>query len=109
MVAAGLLGMEGDRVVMSHDRLLNWVVAKCLADRFEDGDVTEDELSKVLSRLTSHRAAWSQDFAALRLGYVPMDVFWLLAECIKPERLAAVIKRLTRERELSIWRRRPFQ
>ncbi|WP_377807921.1 hypothetical protein ABNQ38_14665 (plasmid) [Azospirillum sp. A29] len=98
LVAAGLLQNEADGVAAVHDRLLNWAVAEHLADLFQDGLLDMGGLTAVLRRITRIDADWSRDFAARRLRYVPMDLLWLLAGRIAPERLVPVLLALVQDR-----------
>lgn len=63
--------MEGE-IAFSHDRLLNWAIAKYLAHQFREKRLSVQSLGDALA-LEDHNAGQ-------RLGYIMMDVFWLLAE-----------------------------
>jgi hypothetical protein len=59
-----------------HDRLLNWAVAESLCAALESGEVSQADLGTRLQELyngPTHRIARP-------LGYVPMDVLWLLTD-----------------------------
>ena len=72
--AAGWLrSLEYDEVEFVHDRLLNWAVAKSLARKFQLGELSIDEFYDTL-------VVKSEEQEGHRLGYVPMDTFWLLAD-----------------------------
>ena len=72
--AAGWLrSPEQGEVEFVHDRLLNWAVAKYLARKFQRGELSIDDLYDTL-------VAKSEEQEGHRLGYVPMDTFWLLAD-----------------------------
>ena len=75
--AAGWLrSSEHDEVEFVHDRLLNWAVAKSLARKFQRKELSIDELCDTLvAESHGHEERLFQ-----RLGYVPMDTFWLLAD-----------------------------
>ncbi|MCE2435198.1 MAG: ATP-binding protein, partial [Candidatus Latescibacteria bacterium] len=75
--AAGWLrSLEDGEVEFVHDRLLNWAVAKYLARKFQRKELSIDELCDTLvAEIHGHEERLFQ-----RLGYVPMDTFWLLAD-----------------------------
>ena len=75
--AAGWLrSSEHDEVEFVHDRLLNWAVAKSLARKFQRKELSIDKLCDILvAEIHGHEERLFQ-----RLGYVPMDTFWLLAD-----------------------------
>lgn len=102
LVVAGLLRNEGDGVAAGHDRLLNWAVAEHLADRFQDRLLDTDGLAAILRRITAIDADWKSDFAARRLGYVPMDLVWLLANRVAPERLVPLLLALVQDRNSNL-------
>lgn len=72
--AAGWLrSLELGEVEFVHDRLLNWAVAKSLARKFQREELSIDDLYDTL-------VAKNEGQEGHRLGYVPMDTFWLLAD-----------------------------
>ena len=74
--AGWLRSLEGGEVEFVHDRLLNWAVAKSLARKFQLKELSIDELCDILvAEIHGHEERLFQ-----RLGYVPMDTFWLLAD-----------------------------
>ena len=73
---AGWLQEDDGFVSFVHDRLLNWAVAKSLAARFERRHVTEEAVAAVLARCGRETGGGGPN----RLGYVPMDTLWLLAQ-----------------------------
>lgn len=99
LITVGLLRDEAGHMAMSHDRLLNWAVAEYLADCFQDGALTIDQLGAHLCRSPTPGAKWNEDFALRRLGYVPIDVVWLLANKVPPDHLAKVLLIMTRNRQ----------
>ena len=64
---------ENGEVAFAHDRLLNWAVAMSLVQQFKRGELSVDDLGAFEGRKKDHRPL-------IQLGYVPMDVLWLLAE-----------------------------
>lgn len=66
---------EDGEVAFAHDRLLNWAVAKSLVRQFQRKDLSIEGLGAILAGEVGE-AEWHMRG---RLGYVPMDVLWLLA------------------------------
>ena len=64
---------ENGEVAFSHDRLLNWAVAMSLVQQFKRRELSAVDLGAFEGRKQGGRPF-------IRLGYVPMDVLWLLAE-----------------------------
>ena len=64
---------ENGEVAFSHDRLLNWAVAKSLVQQFKRREISIDDLGAFEGQKMDGRPS-------IPLGYVPMDVLWLLAE-----------------------------
>ncbi len=73
---AGWLRSEGGFVSFAHERLLNWAVAKHLVSAFTSARIAISVLGKSLVQTVKE----STNNSASRLGYVPMDVLWLLAQ-----------------------------
>ena len=92
LVASGWIYITNNgAMTFAHDRLLNWAAAKALVHKFDRGALTEEELSEALIGQTTDEGS-QFDF---RLGYVPMDVLWLLAEdSHKRTSLTTLIRRL---------------
>jgi hypothetical protein len=59
-----------------HDRLLNWAVAEAICEQYDSGQMDLPTLCDRLQRLLFAPA----DGVARPLGYVPMDVLWLLTD-----------------------------
>ena len=68
--------LESGEVEFAHDRLLNWAVAKSIAREFQSGRLSVEDLYERLVNEIDDREAGRLP----RLGYVPMDTLWLLAE-----------------------------
>lgn len=73
---AGWLRNDGGFVSFAHDRLLNWAVAKQLVHVYLIGQLSIADLGSSLSKAVESTSTTGPG----RLGYVPMDVLWLLAE-----------------------------
>ena len=90
--AAGWLrSSEDGEVEFVHDRLLNWAVAKSLARKFQRRELSVDDLyDTLIVKSKEQEGRLSQ-----RLGYVPMDTFWLLAaEDIGPRTLVQLVAKM---------------
>ena len=59
-----------------HSRLLNWAVAEGLYDRRRTGGITTDSLARMLADMWQPGRLYGGE----RLGYVPMDVVWLVSD-----------------------------
>ncbi|HWW59949.1 MAG TPA: hypothetical protein VN181_01150, partial [Thermoanaerobaculia bacterium] len=89
--ALGWLRRDANTVSIWHDRLLNWAVAESLVARHA-GD-----LPALASSIAD--CARTSENAGLRLGYVPMDVFWLALQRKKlgSEGIAELMRAVERE------------
>ena len=89
----------GGRYEVWHDRLLNWAVAEGLVAACASRDVTAEALGEQVSHLLWSNATYN----GRMLGYVPMDVIWLLAnpETGQPETLDKVVAAM----ESDVWGR----
>jgi hypothetical protein len=65
--------VEGD-IAFSHDRLLNWAVAKALFRSIVNGQVALELISEQIIYFSDPHTHFLR-----RLDYVPMDLVWLLA------------------------------
>jgi hypothetical protein len=83
--AVGWLRRNAQTVSVWHDRLLNWAVAEALVADYAD------DPNALAARIAY--CARSQEGGEVRLGYVPMDVFWLCVHRRKlaPERVAELL------------------
>ena len=91
LVASGWVttGATGE-IGFTHDRLLNWATAKSLAQRFESGEVSSDQLADILVGEDGDRTLFDS-----YLGYVPMDVLWqLTADPLRAKDLSPIVVRL---------------
>lgn len=71
-----LRNTDNGEVAFAHDRLLNWAVAKSLVQEFSRGELSMEDLGAYLS---VENNKLNQQMSH-RLGYVPLDMLWLLAE-----------------------------
>lgn len=72
----GWLRAAGDCLEVWHDRLLNWAVAKSLAEAVRRRRIDSEALCRLVRPLfEAHRTHQGRN-----LGYVPMDLMWLLAD-----------------------------
>ncbi|MCW8308874.1 hypothetical protein AruPA_17715 [Acidiphilium sp. PA] len=90
--ASGWLNcLPGGLTSFAHDRLLNWAVAVFLAQQMSAGKLTAEQMVETLLKCVD---GFSNNFAK-RLGYVPMDLLWLLAgNGTRADVLADLIARL---------------
>ena len=93
---AGWLRNDGGFVAFAHDRLLNWGVAKSFAHAYASDRMSLAELADSLAKAVEGSVANGPG----RLGYVPMDALWLLAEAGADRvALARLVERLEETRE----------
>jgi|GEM_PF-6973678 hypothetical protein len=64
----------GDRYRVFHDRLLQWAIARSLCNDLRDGNITAESMVVFLTE--QFRGASTQQ--RVFLGYVPMDVLWMM-------------------------------
>lgn len=83
---------EGERFEIWHDRLLNWAVAQGLVGAVEHGEISSDQLCERVQKLYGGHETYAGRF----LGYMPMDVVWLLAHrnATDPQLLSGLVKAL---------------
>ena len=91
---SGWLRNDGGFVSFAHDRLLNWALAKSLAGDYTAGRISVSDLGDTLAEAVEGSMANGPS----RLGYVPMDVLWLLAEAGED---SIALARLTERLELT--------
>lgn len=70
----GWLVATGDRYQVFHDRLLQWAVARSLCSDLCDGEITAESLVDIVADQTRPASVHRQ----ISLGYIPMDVLWML-------------------------------
>ncbi len=68
--------LDGDRVEVWHNRVLNWAVAEALVSRRQAGTITTVQLGEQIAKLFDIFTSPSGMF----LQYVPMDVLWLSSD-----------------------------
>lgn len=98
LIAVGWLRLsDSDELMFAHDRLLNWAVAVSLANRARKRAIAETELAELLLVCLNDSRAFSRS-----LGYVLMDVLWLLSNLAPSEfDLQAVLARLEEDGHVS--------
>ncbi|WP_417749233.1 hypothetical protein [Rosistilla oblonga] len=82
------------RVEMWHQRFLCWAYAKYLAAKFVSGELSFEELSD--ATLKCYRL---RDPRRINLGYVPMDLFWILLDPSTPGHKSKELWRLLAQLE----------
>jgi len=70
---------EGETLEFSADRMLNWAVAEAVVRQIERDQLTPDEAGEMLAKVDELKTADGTKIG-LKLGYVLMDVLWLLCE-----------------------------
>lgn len=70
----GWIVVAGDRYRIFHDRLLQWAVAQSLCSDFHDGNLTVEALVEFVTEQVRSGERQQQ----IVLGYIPMDVLWIL-------------------------------
>lgn len=75
-----LCRQSGGECLLWHDRLLNWVVADALVEDLLRGSRSASDLAKLCVQAAAGELRADHRW----LGYVPMDVLWLLAERAAP-------------------------
>ena len=84
---------SGD-IGFTHDRLLNWALARSLAHDFETQRLNAEQLAEILCGEDHNKTLFDRRL----FGYVPMDVLWLLAADAKyRQALSQVVTQLERE------------
>ena len=76
LVKSGILRQGEAGIVVIHDRVLNWAVARAIAADLRNGAIGPDEAVERLSRLDN--AELVAPGLAYRLGYVLLDFLWLI-------------------------------
>lgn len=102
LIDSGLLQSVQGGLAMSHDRLLNWAVAVALCDAIRAGRMPVLAAGDILKRILRVDSDWTNDFASRRLGYVPMDLLWLLLKDNVVEAVAQLIRMLSCTHDLRI-------
>lgn len=78
LVQRGLVEVDGDRrLSMTHDRLLNWTMARHVADAARDRGLSPPAVLDMLRRVQDVETLAGVRIGA-RFGYVLMDLLWLL-------------------------------
>lgn len=67
---------ENGEIAFCHNRLLNWAVAKCLVRELQQGRLEVHNLANFIS----NECEELDNGKSSQLGYVAMDVVWLLAD-----------------------------
>lgn len=98
LMQVGLLQGDAETLSFSHDRFLNWAVAKAVTERALDGALDAEGLDALLDTISSIRTV-EGDPLGNRLGYVLLDAVWLLARHAPAPLLAEMLLRHTRRAE----------
>lgn len=98
LTASGWLAQLSGRWRFAHDRLLTWAIAEWLAERFSQSGGTVDEIA---SRIETLQNDSPEDRTRLHgLGFLMMDVLWLVASGSTPAtKLAELLAFLEDDRQ----------
>lgn len=89
LIATGLIRATADGVVLTHDRILNWLVARVLAIDIARERRSPVQVAQLLLRLDEGQFAPG---IGLRLGYVLLDLIWLLADRAPAARIVELLQ-----------------
>jgi hypothetical protein len=89
LVKSGILRQGDSGIVVIHDRVLNWVIARAVAADLRNGAIDAIRAAERLSNLedAGHVAAG----LSYRLGYVLLDFLWLICRTADPDIVAGFI------------------
>jgi len=82
----GWIVKVGDKYRIFHDRLLQWAVAQSLCTDFNEGALTAEELVSFVTDQARGDTRQKQ----FPLGYIPMDVLWILNQANKSNKAVSV-------------------
>lgn len=88
LVSTGILRQGPSGITLTHDRILNWLVARALAADLRRERRSVDEVAVLIQFDTPDAVAPG---LAYRLGYVLMDLLWLCACTLTSETVLALI------------------
>lgn len=90
--AVGLVRwVDADALQFAADRMLNWAVAEHIASRVEDEHWTAARLDAELERIETITTIHDEPIGR-RLGYVFLDIIWLLADRGDPRLVADTLR-----------------
>lgn len=96
--AGWLINVDG-RVGFAHERLLTWAIAEALAHDYAEKAGGPDVLAGTVGDLMG---VHNEKAKLQGLGYLPMDILWLLARRnIPPERFSALLTQFEQEDDLA--------
>ena len=92
--------LDDNRIEITHDRLLNWAVAETIVSRRRSRDLSIGDVADSVSRFSTPA---TRSVSGRMLGYVPLDVCWLMGE--PSVNLTGDLPRVIEamENETSIW------
>ncbi|WP_372084263.1 hypothetical protein [Tistrella mobilis] len=91
LIAVGILREDTDGgLQVSHDRILNWIVALEIQRRFLEGELDVQGLADLIGRLDDISTLRGERIGQ-RLGYVMLDLFWRLIGQVEVDELAEII------------------
>ena len=89
LVKTGIIRQGQGGVVVIHDRILNWVIARAIAADLQSGAISVAQALETLDRL--HKPDEIAPGLAHRLGYVLLDFLWLIARSVDADRVAQLL------------------
>ena len=96
LVLVGLVREDDTGLAFAHDRLLNWALARAIADRVVDESLDPVALETLVRRGQDLRTAQG-DPLGNRLGSLLLDLVWDLAQANRPDFLAEFLLQHARE------------
>lgn len=90
LVSTGILRQSDAGISLTHDRVLNWLIARALVSDLGRSRRNVADVAALLNRLDTSDAI--APGLAYRLGYVLLDLLWLGATALAPEMMQALIE-----------------
>jgi len=92
LVKSGILRQGATGTVVLHDRVLNWVIARAIVDDVVEKGIGAQQVLRRLERVNMPDKV--APGLGHRLGYVLLDVLWLLCRCVDADLVGEVISAL---------------
>lgn len=111
LVQRGMIELDGNRrLSLTHDRLLNWTMARHISETARDRDLPPAAVLDLLRRVQGLQTAAGLTIGG-RFGYVLMDLIWLLLGPGQwsPRRVAELLLSYMRDPDFDAYDRRFFR